>query len=74
MKDEVMKLKNRLRNAIVILQNETGEIEISTTYTNANIIIMKCLINGIEPTSEDLDFVKLIVDCYEEQASGMTAV
>ena len=74
MKDEVMKLKNRLRDAIVILHNRKGHIEISTTYTNTNNIIMKCLIDGIEPTNEDLDFVKLIVNCYEEQASGMTAV
>ena len=71
MKDEVMKLKNRLRDAIVILHNRKGHIEISTTYTNANNIIMKCLMDGIEPTNEDLDFVKLIVECYEEQAAGM---
>ena len=73
MREEVMKLKNRLRDAIVILHNRRGQIELSTTYTNANIIIMNCLIDNIEPTNEDLDFVKLIVECYEEQVAGMVS-
>jgi len=71
MKDKVRKLYERLRDAVVKLQNETGEIELSTTYANANNIMMSCMIDNIEPTSEEMDYVKLFVEYYEERASSM---
>ena len=71
MKDKVRELYERLRDAVVKLQNETGGIEISTTYANANNIMMNCLIDGVEPTSEEMDFIIFFVEYYEERAISM---
>jgi division protein CdvB (Snf7/Vps24/ESCRT-III family) len=73
MKDKIRELYKRLRDVVVKVQNDTGEIEVSTTYANANNIMMSCMIENIKPTSEEMNYVELFVEYYEEKASGMVS-